>query len=103
MTTRTFAVALLACVLLVSPLSAQEATLGGRVVDGSDGVVPGAAVVLTEQGTSVSAETVTNGSGYFSFPSARPGIYGVSVSLNGFATARMSEIRLEVGQNRDIR
>jgi hypothetical protein len=66
------AVALLG--LLSAPsLFAQEATLTDRVVDSSGGVVPGASVVLTNSGTAVTTETVTNDRGLFIFASARPG------------------------------
>ena len=87
----------------LSPLHGQEAALTGRVVDPTGGVVPGATILLTNRGTSVVAEAETNAEGLFSFPSAQPGRYTVAASLNGFATARVDDIRLEVGQPRDVR
>lgn len=82
--------------------AAQEASLTGRVVDTSGGAVPGATVVLTNTATSVAAETVTNDSGIFSFPSTRPGLYTVAVSLAGFANSRLEDVRIEAGGQRDV-
>ena len=55
--------------LAAIPASAQETrgTISGTVRD-KDGVLPGATVKITNTGTNVSQQLVTNGSGYFEAP-----------------------------------
>jgi hypothetical protein len=85
-----------------STVFAQEGTVTGRAIDASGGAVPGAAVVLTNPATRVSTETQTNEQGLFSFPSTRPGVYSLAVSLAGFTSSRVDEVRVEIGAQRDV-
>lgn len=71
-------------------------SLSGVVVDGNGGVIPGASVVVKNNATGRSFETVTNGAGVFSVPMLDPSVYAVTVSLEGFKTATM-EVRLVLG------
>jgi hypothetical protein len=96
------AILALMAILFASPLRAQDAAVTGRVTDSTGGVVPGASVVLTSTATGARADTVTNGAGLFSFPSTDPGLYSVSVSLSGFAPSKVDDVRVEVGQPRDL-
>jgi hypothetical protein len=93
-----------ALLLLVSPrvALAQNATLSGQVVDGSGAAVPGALVILVNPATSTATEGASNAQGFFSFPSTRPGTYELTVTLAGFAPFTLNEIRLEVGENRNV-
>ena len=59
--------------------------LRGAVKD-AQGVIPGATVTLTNEGTGVSRDTVTNESGEYSFPALDPGTYTVKASVTGFKT-----------------
>ena len=74
--------------LLQLPLSGQVASgsLSATVTDSTDAVVPNAKVVLKDEATNVTRETVTNTSGFFSFPAVRPGSYTVTVSSPGLQT-----------------
>ena len=72
-------------------------SLSGTAVDPAGGVIPGAAVVVTNKATSTSFNAVTNETGAFSVPSLDPGIYTVTVSLMGFKTAVVDDIRLQPG------
>ncbi len=72
-------------------------TLSGTVVDSAGGVIPGATVVVTSKATSTKFNAVTDGTGAFSVPSLNPGVYAVSVSLVGFKTALIDDIRLQPG------
>jgi len=58
-------------------------SLRGAVREG-DNIVPGVAVVLVNEATSASRETVSNAAGDFSFPAVVPGTYTVRASLPGF-------------------
>src|SRR5262245_57725236 len=82
--------------------AAQDGAVTGRVLDPSGAAVPGASVVLTNVATSVADQTVTNADGLFSFPAARPGIYGLAVTLDGFAATKVDQIRVEVGAPSDV-
>ncbi len=72
-------------------------SLTGTVVDTTGGAIPGATVVVTDAaGGSFTA--VTNAQGVFSLPSMNPGTYAVTVTLSGFKTAVVSDVRLQPGQ-----
>jgi hypothetical protein len=92
----------LSLVLTATRAFAQDATLTGHVVDGSGAAVPGASVVLTNAANGSATETVSNGDGLFSFPSARPGAYQLRVDLAGFAPFAIDALRLAVGENRAV-
>src|SRR5688500_5936235 len=94
----TIACALVA-VLIAGSAAAQETrgTISGTVRD-KDGVLPGANVTITNTGTSVSQQLVTNGSGYFEAPLLIAGAYEVSVELPNFKSFRQTGIQVAVGQ-----
>ena len=50
----------------------------------SGGVIPGAEVTLTNQGTSLSRTTTTNAAGEYSFPNLAPGTYRLRIALQGY-------------------
>ena len=66
-------------VLLPLGIAAQETrgNISGTVRDG-EGVVPGAAVTITNVDTKVSQALVSNASGYFEAPLLNPGNYTVT-------------------------
>ena len=55
----------------------------GAVKD-SGGVIPGAEVTLTNQGTSLSRSTTTTAAGEYSFPNLAPGTYRLKIVLQGY-------------------
>ena len=61
---------ILVCLAWTSVAHAQirSATLTGTVTDPQKAIVPGATVVVTNEGTNVSQELVTNDSGLFTAP-----------------------------------
>ena len=89
-------------VSLLSPTSAlaqggATASLSGVVVDPAGGVIPGATVVVKNDATGATFDSVTNGSGAFSVPALDAGTYTVTVSLEGFKTAVVNAVRLVTG------
>ena len=90
---------LLLAVLLPAAAGAQETrgNINGIVQD-SGGVVPGAAVRITNTATSQTQQLVTNSSGYFEAVLLNPGTYEVRVELQGYKTLTQSGISLSVGQ-----
>ena len=71
----------------------------GTITDSTGAVMPGAQVQLTSQATGVQRNAVTDGSGYYSVPELQPGVYDVSVSKDGFANQKLSNVHLEVNQS----
>jgi hypothetical protein len=78
-------------------------TLTGTVYDSSGAVVPGAKVQLTQKATSVSRETIANGSGFFSFIGIPAGIYDVKVEAKGFAAFTQAGIPLHINDQIDLK
>jgi len=80
--------AFLTVVLLISACAYGQgggnAAITGTVTDPSDAVVPGATVIVTQEGTGVTRSAVANASGQFSVPSLLPSDYTVSVEAAGF-------------------
>ncbi len=91
--------ALVVFILAQVPALAQygSASISATVVDKSGGVVPNAKVVLKNDATGATRETVTNSSGVFSFPSVPPGDYTVTVSFTGLQTWEARGIPLTQG------
>jgi hypothetical protein len=87
-----FAFVLLASTAALAQSSSSSLT--GLVQDTGGGVLPGANVVVKNDATGTSYEVVTNSAGAFSVPSLDPGIYTVTVSLSGFKTSVVSNVRL---------
>src|SRR5438552_15288359 len=87
------------CLIAPVPLHAQVAgaTLAGTITDGQGGVVPGAAVSITNIATRVMASTNANEVGAYSVPNLNAGDYQVSASAPGFSTA-VAKLTLTVGQ-----
>jgi hypothetical protein len=79
---------------------AQTATgqITGTVRDSSGAVLPNAKVTITNQGTRVTRDTVTTGSGDYTFTLLPVGTYTVSAEQKGFSKAEQSDIRLNVDQ-----
>jgi hypothetical protein len=95
---RTLWVFLLAALLpLVATAQETRGNINGIVQD-NGGVVPGAAVRITNTATSQTQQLVTNSSGYFEAVLLNPGIYEVRVELQGYKTLTQSGISLAVGQ-----
>ena len=78
------------------PLSAQEATMSGTVVDSTGGVLPGATITAVHEATGNTFVAVTDGRGAFRLP-VRTGTIRVTAELPGFATVTRS-IELLLGQ-----
>jgi hypothetical protein len=72
----------------------RAGTITGTVSDSSKALVPGAAVVVTNQATNIATELVTNEAGQFTALYLPAGTYKVEVRLAGFATFRRTGITL---------
>src|SRR5947207_11600944 len=79
------------------PASAQVlyGSIVGNVVDQNGAVVPGAAVLATNQGTGVAANTTTNGVGEYNFVTLQAGTYTIKVAAAGFKTFERRDLVVE--------
>src|SRR5215471_14964071 len=83
---------------------AQETTgsILGTVRDSTGAVVAGARVVVTNAGTNVSSEVVSNDTGAFDVPYLAPGTYSVSVNAAGFKKFVQQTIVVNVGSRANL-
>src|SRR5256885_9839839 len=76
--------------ILALPVSSTAqvttATLIGQVRDSSGGVVPGASVVATNEGTGVTRDATSDANGEFVLSALSAGPYTVKIDLQGFKT-----------------
>src|SRR2546430_8483323 len=95
---RRFASVVLALVaLLAGVVYAQgvRATIVGRVVDESGGVIPGAQVSITNDGTNETRIAQTDSDGNYVIPELVPGQYTLTVEIPGFKKELRRGITLE--------
>ncbi|MCL4850336.1 MAG: TonB-dependent receptor [Bryobacteraceae bacterium] len=76
----------------------QTAQVTGRIADPGGAIVPGAALTLTNVGTGIERNTVSNDQGYYSLPLLSPGVYTLTVRKDGFQTLKHAAFELQVGQ-----
>src|SRR5437870_3312333 len=71
-----------------------QGTLNGNVTDPSQAAMAGAAVTVTDQATSFSRSVVSSASGLYTLSGLPPGVYDVTVSAQGFQTAKYTGISI---------
>jgi carboxypeptidase family protein len=77
-------------------------SLSGTVTDTSGAVLPGADVVAKADETGTTFTAVTNDRGLFNIPGMPIGRYTVTVSLQGFKTVALSDIRLNTATAAEV-
>ena len=78
----------------VSHAQLNRGSLSGTVTDDQGGVIAGAQIALTNQGTNISQDTVTNEVGVYRFAALEPGLYTADYRMEGFQTNRVTDIRV---------
>lgn len=73
---------LLSCPAILA--AATTGSISGTVKDPSGGVIPGVAMVVTNPATGVQNKTMTDGKGFYSFPSLPVGRYDLKLDAEGF-------------------
>ena len=99
--TRTAALACLGLLVIATVAWSQSIERGsivGTAVDEQDARLPGVTVVLSSEALGTRSEAQTDEQGIFRFQSIIPGTYTLEASLEGFATARQSDIVLTVAK-----
>jgi hypothetical protein len=91
-----FALAVTALMLFGAVLPAQQltATLNGTTYDQTGAVVPNAKVVVKNEASGDTRETVSNADGYFTVSALRPASYTVTISATGFNSWEQTGITL---------
>jgi hypothetical protein len=74
-------------------------TLSGNITDPSGAVVPGAKVTLVDQQKGYHFATTSDNSGRYLFTTIPPGLYTVSVEVEGFDKTVRTNITLNVSEN----
>ncbi|MGH9373073.1 MAG: carboxypeptidase regulatory-like domain-containing protein, partial [Vicinamibacterales bacterium] len=101
MTRMLTAVTLVWLLLPVAEIRAQESAssgITGRVVDSTQGALPGAAVTVINVGTGAVRSTTTDEQGRFTLANLPAATYRLRVELDGFAPTELDRLVLRLGQ-----
>lgn len=90
------------CSLPAAHAQSATATLSGTVEDQNNAVVPGANVKAINTSTGLERQTTTNDEGSFTIPLLPPSSYMVRVERNGFASVEISNVILNVGDQKSL-
>src|SRR5436190_17993989 len=80
----------------------NRASLGGRVIDQQQAVIPGAGVLVTSLDTRVQQRTTTNNVGEWRVLFLNPGHYSIAVSAQGFTAVEQSNIEVQTPNVKQI-
>lgn len=89
--------------MLSSPALHAQSALGaisGTVKDPSGSLIPGAAVIVTNQSTGVIVTLTTNNDGFYSAEGLPVGQYKIDVKKDGFDESILQGVQLDPGQRR---
>jgi hypothetical protein len=104
LTRRLLLVVFCALVFPICPLLYGQATgsFSGTVSDKTGSVISGATVKATSQGTAVSREAKTDGSGHYLIPLLPVADFTIRVESQGFGAVEQKDIRLQVDEHREV-
>ncbi len=94
-----FLILVLIASLLPANAFAQTATtarVSGVVTDSQGGAVSGATVKLIDKATKAEKTDVTNNEGRYIFASVDPGIYDLSITVQGFRTTTVPDVKADI-------
>jgi len=86
---------------IAGPAAAQfdRGTISGTVKDDQGGVMPGVTVTARNTQTQQNAVTVSDSTGFYTFPSLLPGKYEILAELQGFKTIKRDNVQLDATAN----
>ena len=92
------------CVLVLSSVASaqQRGSITGKVLDPEGLALPGATVTVTEQRSGFTRTVVTAETGAYSVPNLEPGVYTVTIEMQGFAATKQADINLTAGTNMNL-
>ncbi len=81
-------------------IAAQEfrATISGRVLDPSGASISGAQLTAVNVDSNESSSATSSSAGVYTLPFLRPGVYRVTVRMDGFKTLQRDNVTVQVGQ-----
>ena len=84
-----------------APAVAQfdRGTLSGTIKDEQGAVMPGVTVTAHNTQTQHDITTITDGTGFYTFPNLLPGRYDIVAELQGFKTIRRESVQLDATAN----
>jgi len=88
------------CSLLTVHAQTATATVSGTVEDQNGAVVPGVSITIQNRATSLERQATTNDSGQFTIPLLSPGTYTIIARDDGFTTAEIRDVVLNVGDQK---
>ena len=94
------AIALLVVLAASSAFAQNAGSLRGTITDQQGAVLPGAAVVLTNEATKAARQAVTDAKGGYFFAALLPGNYSIAVELSGFKGKTTRGIRISPNDTR---
>jgi hypothetical protein len=88
---------LCACLFPLRVVGQQESgSISGLVLDPSQSVIVGAQVLLTNESTSATFTTNSDGQGLYRVPQVVPGVYTLTVNASGFTTSERRGLTVRV-------
>jgi hypothetical protein len=81
---------------------ADTGSIQGTIKDQTGAVIPGAKVILTNEGTNLTITFTAGGDGSYIFSPVKIGIYAVSAEAPGFAKVVQPHVTLELQQQRVV-
>lgn len=78
------------------------ATLSGTILDQNGAVVPGVAVTVVNEATSISRDATTNQSGQFTVTFLPPGTYTITAKRDGFASVQVRDLALNTADQKSL-
>ena len=93
----TFGLAALLLVSAVQQITFAQVLYGalvGRIEDPSGAVLPGAKVTVTNKGTGIQRDTVTDESGAYAFRNLQVGVYDVQITQTGFKSYSKANVNI---------
>jgi hypothetical protein len=97
---KTFLMFVVAAALAAATAAIAQTSFGsvvGTVTDPTGATIPGARVVLTNNGSNLSQTTEAGPAGTYTFLNLAPGSYSITVTSTGFKTASSPEVDVTVG------
>jgi hypothetical protein len=82
--------------------STTQGAIAGTVEDPTSAVIPGATVLIHNEGTNGETDLTADASGYFKAPLLEPGTYTVTVKASGFGNFKSEHVTVEVGKLTEV-
>jgi hypothetical protein len=94
--------ALIALVAQGGEAQSLRGSVTGTVADAQDSGVGAAQVKVTNQGTGITATTVTNDFGFYRVSALDPGVYRIEFNKMGFETKQVQDVQINASQEKTI-